>query len=51
MELLDVLGRYPEEWVDSFLQKVTGERIEEILKKEDLSLEDYLSLLSPAANN
>ncbi len=51
MEILDVLEKYPEEWVESFLKKVTGERIEEILKKEDLSLEDYLSLLSPAAKN
>lgn len=51
MELLDVLKKYPEAWVDHFLQQVTGEKIEEILKKEELTLEDYLSLLSPEAQN
>ncbi len=51
MGLLDELDKYSEEWIENFLEKVTGERIEEILKKEELTLEDYLSLLSPAAKN
>ncbi len=51
MELCNVLEKYPKKWIDAFLQEVTGKKIEEILKKEELSVEDYLSLLSPAAKN
>lgn len=51
MALGEVLKQYPEEWIEAFLQRVTGEEIRDILKKEDLSPEDYLSLLAPAAKD
>lgn len=51
MELLDELQKYSEAWIENFLQEVTGKEIGKILKKEELTPEDYLSLLSPVAEN
>ena len=51
MEFLDVLESYPKDEVKAFLDKVQGKDIERILQQDELSREDYLSLLSPAAKD
>lgn len=51
MSFYDVLNRFKNFDYDSFFKQVTGAAVQKIIAKNRLSDMDYLSLLSPAAEN